>query len=65
MATATLDKPRRTSFRSAFVFWMVVSFFGWAMIAGAVTLLTPQQTQQFAQDQDTLPLMAPASGAVD
>ena len=59
MATATLDKPRRTSFRSAFVFWMVVSFFGWAMIAGAVTLLTPQQTQQFAQDQDTLPLMAP------
>ena len=44
---------------------MVVSFFGWAMIAGAVTLLTPQQTQQFAQDQDTLPLMAPASGAVD
>lgn len=57
------DGPARMSFLSAFAFWIFVSFAGWALIAGVVSILTPDQASQIADQDDAKDIkIAPAAG---
>lgn len=63
MGNGAERRKGRMSFLSAFTFWVVISFAGWAVIAGVVAMLTPEQASQIADEQKPADLkIAPASG---
>jgi hypothetical protein len=48
------ETNRRLGWLPAFAFWIAVSIAGWALVVGAVSLLTPEQKGQIAKEgEDT------------
>lgn len=61
---APRSKALRVSWFSALLVWVVISVSGWLVIGGLITVLTPEQSSQTADEKpaEDLRNLAPASG---
>jgi len=61
---AAHPQPRRISWISALLVWVVISISGWLVIGGLISVLTPEQASQTATEEPTEDLrnFAPAAG---